>query len=144
MRKLVKTGLDKVTIQWICNWLADGTQRVLINGSCSSWREVTSGVPQGSVLGLVLFNIFINNLDEGVEGILLKFADDTKLGGVANTLEERTTNQRDLDRLENWAIANRMNLIGRSVRFYTWVVEMGCINIGWGRLGSIVVYAKRT
>ena len=80
-----------------------------INASSSSWKEVTSGVPQGSVLGMVLFNIFINNLDEAVEGILIKFADDTKLGGVANTPEERTTIQRHLDRLENWAIANKMN-----------------------------------
>ena len=45
VRKLVKTGLDKVMIQWICNWLADRTQRMLINGSSSSWREVTSAVP---------------------------------------------------------------------------------------------------
>ena len=91
VRKLVKTGLDKVTIQWICNWLADRPQRVLINGSFSSWREVTSRVPQVYVLWLVLFNIFVNDLNEAIEGILIKFADDTKLGRVANTHEERTT-----------------------------------------------------
>ena len=99
VRKLVKTSLDKVTIQWICNWLADRTQRVFINSSSVSWTEVTSDIPRGSVLGPVSFNIFINDLDEAVEGILIRFADDTKLGGVANTPEERATIQGDLDRL---------------------------------------------
>ena len=69
---------------------------------------MTSGV-QDSVLGPVLFNIFINDLDEAIEGILIKFAGDIKLGGVANTPEERTTIQSDLDRLEEWAIDNKMN-----------------------------------
>ena len=71
----------------------------------STWSLVTSDIPQGSVLGLELFNIIEGNMDSRIK-CTLKFADDTKLSGVDDTLEGRDVIQRNLDRLERWAHAN--------------------------------------
>ena len=79
IRKLKSHGMGNSIINWIEQWLTDRRQRVVVDGDVSSWKPVLSGVPQRSVLGPVLFLVYINDLEEGVTRKILKFADGTKL-----------------------------------------------------------------
>ena len=76
-RKLESHGISGNVLKWIQGWLMNRKQRVVINGSQSDWCGVSSGVPQGSVLGSVLFLIYINDIDSAVDTLIKKFADDT-------------------------------------------------------------------
>ena len=103
-----KNRFDEWITCWIKNWLGGRTHRVAVNGSVSKWRSVTSGVPQGSVLGLVFFSIFVGNMDSGIKCTLSKSAGDTKLNSAVDILEGGDAIKWDLDRLERWAHANLM------------------------------------
>jgi len=89
--KLRKCATDEWMMRWTENWLTGRAQRIVISGRESGWRLVPGSVPQGLVLGLVLF--IISNQDEGIESTLSKFADNTKLGGVADKPEGCATIQ---------------------------------------------------
>ena len=81
------------------NWLDGHTQAVVVIGSMPKWSLVMTGVPQGSVLRPALFNIFVSDMDSGIECTSGKFPSDTKLCGAVNMLEGRDAIQGDLDRL---------------------------------------------
>lgn len=106
MMKVRAHGITGKIADWIEQWLSDRKQRVVLNGTASALADVTSGVPQGSVLGPTLFIIFINDIDTAVDLILTllkKFADDTKLGFVVNRYEQCMQVQKQLDNIYQWS-----------------------------------------
>ena len=99
--KLAAYGFDAKTINWIKAFLSQRIQRVVLGEHVSEWKEVTSGVPQGSVIGPLLFVIFIN--DKVVNHILKLYADDSKLIGIIKDLDDQIRLQSDIDALVKWS-----------------------------------------
>ena len=106
LMKLKSYGIDEEPLEWIKSFLSCRKQRVVVNGVKSDWTYVTSGVPQGSVLGPILFVIFINDLPDVVDedSILYMFADDTKLSREIMDAVDNQINQDDIDGMDSWSI----------------------------------------
>ena len=90
------------------SWLTVGRQLVVINGVSPSWTNVISGIPQGSVLGPLLFLIYINDIDTDLFSKVCKFADDIKIGHAVATEDEVQLRRDDLQNLTKWAIDCQM------------------------------------
>ena len=111
LKKVWSIGIRGKVYQWIKNFLCDRYQRVKINGVYSEWKRVTSGVPQGSVLGPVLFLIYINDLPDVMNCAMKMFADDTKLYSEITPKAEDIGEQILQDNVFNacnWAIKWQM------------------------------------
>ena len=101
--KLKSVGISGKLLVWIEQWLTGRKQSVVLNDVNSKWRPVLSGVPQGSVLGPILFIIYVNDMDNCVSSNISKFADDTKIFHKASSSEDYDRLQNDLQRLIEWA-----------------------------------------
>ena len=102
--KLYHMGIEGNVLRWLSNFLMGRMQRVNVNGTKSSWTSVTSGVPQGSVIGPLLFVIFINDLPEHIRTHCKLFADDSKIFGKVETEEDQIKVQADLNACHDWAM----------------------------------------
>ena len=128
LAKLEAVGVSGLVLQWIKAWLSNRKQRVVLNGRMSEWLPVLSGVPQGSVLGPLLFIVFINDIDEAVEGAsLYKFADDTKMLRVVNSEEDQENMQMNLESLMSWANSWQMQFNADKCK----VIHFGTKNKGF-------------
>ena len=129
--KLKAHGIGNGMINWIEKWLIDRRQRVVVDGEVSNWKAVLSGVPQGSVLGPILFLIYINDLDDDITSTVLKFADDTKVFRKIKSDADRQHLQDDLNKLIEWSEKCKCCLILESVSAFTQDMGMKMHNIQW-------------
>ena len=97
LSKLKSYGIKLNVIEWIQSFLIGRLQHVQVNNCCSEWAAVTSGIPQGSVLGPTLFIIYINDLPDLVSSDLYLFADDTKIFSINPTSAQPLALQNDLE-----------------------------------------------
>ena len=102
LTKLNANGVGGKPLAWIRDFLMARTHRVAVEGAVSSEAPVLSGVPQGSVLGPLLFEVYINDLPSCASSTARLFADDTLLYGEINSVDDTLALQRDLDALQQW------------------------------------------
>lgn len=101
--KLKSYGIDGKVLRWLEAFLSNRRQRVVLGEVVSDWVDVTSGVPQGSVLGPCLFNIYINDLPWNLSNVCKMYADDTKLMADVTEREDGRGLQSDLDATMQWS-----------------------------------------
>ena len=107
--KLTKSGINESLLLWITNWLTHRTQRVVVDGHQSREAAVTSGVPQGTVLGPLFFLVYINDIQRNISSKLRLFADDSLLYRQITKPEDEDILQSDINKLLEWAKLWQMN-----------------------------------
>ena len=108
--KLTQNGISGNLLNLFEDFLKERKERVVLNGQVSTWKNINAGVPQGSILGPLLFLIYINDLTEGLATNVKLFADDTYLFYVVDDNQTSANDlNKDLKIINNWAFRWKMN-----------------------------------
>ena len=102
LQKLPAYGIEGKVLYWIADFLSDRNMRIMVRGEYSEWVNVISGVPQGSVLGPILFLIYVDDIPERINCSIKMFADDTKLFRTVKSIDDCIIFQNDLNTLSQW------------------------------------------
>ena len=127
INKLYESGINRKTIGWISNYLHQRKQRVVMGECTSEWKDVTSGVPQGSVLGPLLFIIFINDLPAKIKNLSKLYADDNKILSIVNNQVDHQSLQTDINSSSEWCDQNYVKLNGDKCK----ILHYGNKNTGY-------------
>ena len=110
IHKLKQNGIGGPLLKILTDFLKSRKQRVVLNGQHSSWSDVLAGVPQGSILGPLLFLIYINDLSDGLQCNPKLFADDTSLFATVHNIKKATNDlNNDLTKITKWAFQWKMS-----------------------------------
>ena len=126
--KIEYYGITGNLLRWIAGFLSNRRQCVVLNGKKSSWQDVKSGVPQGSILGPLLFLIYVNDLPRSISSQVFLFADDTKLIRSISTLADHVQLQTDLDNLAKWCDTWQLNFNATKCK----VIHFGRVTHSYG------------
>ena len=96
-------GVQNSNLKWVINFLKNRSQRVVLNGEYSEWVDVKSGVPQGTILGPIIFLCFINDISYNIVSTIRLYADDCILYRPIHSIEDCNILQKDLETLDKWA-----------------------------------------
>ena len=108
--KLLENAISGNLLDFLSDFLSDRKQRVILNGQKSTWENVNAGVPQGSILGSLLFLIYINDLSGNLSSKPKLFADDTSIFNVAHDINTSANElNNDLKKVSNWAFQWKMS-----------------------------------
>ncbi len=119
MQKLEGLGVDQYVLKWISNYLTDRKQQVVVSGGISSALPVVSGVPQGSVLGPLLFIIYVDGVETVTlpDGTVVMFADDMVLYRPIRSDHDFLLLQRDINAISNWISNLHLQFNGKKCKY---------------------------